>query len=124
MPAAGTLAARGAAATRQLAKRQLTWLRSNDVVERFDCLRPVLAGAVTTTGRSDGVANPIHVVQPAKSTSNSHSDSASLTVHGIASAGDIFRWVQASDSTNAKTIGACALTRSLKSFVPAAMPVT
>jgi tRNA dimethylallyltransferase len=49
-----TLAARGAAATRQLAKRQLTWLRSlggshhgiENRVERFDCLRPDLAQAV------------------------------------------------------------------------------
>jgi tRNA dimethylallyltransferase len=43
---AATLAARGTAATRQLAKRQLTWLRSNDAVERFDCLRPDLAAAI------------------------------------------------------------------------------
>jgi len=46
-----TLAARGAAATRQLAKRQLTWLRAMQSVpggtlERFDCLRPDLAAAV------------------------------------------------------------------------------
>jgi tRNA dimethylallyltransferase len=41
-----TLAARGTAATRQLAKRQLTWLRSWSGVERFDCLRPDLAAAV------------------------------------------------------------------------------
>ena len=41
-----TLAARGIAATRQLAKRQLTWLRAMDDVERFDCLRPDLAAAV------------------------------------------------------------------------------
>jgi len=43
--AAATLEARGAAATRQLAKRQLTWLRGMDDVERFDCLRPDLARA-------------------------------------------------------------------------------
>jgi tRNA dimethylallyltransferase len=43
---AATLEARGIAATRQLAKRQLTWLRSMDDVERFDCLRPDLAAAV------------------------------------------------------------------------------
>ena len=48
---AETLAARGAAATRQLAKRQLTWLRAMQSVpgrtlERFDCLRPDLAAAV------------------------------------------------------------------------------
>lgn len=41
-----TLEARGIAATRQLAKRQLTWLRSMEGVERFDCLRPDLAAAV------------------------------------------------------------------------------
>jgi tRNA dimethylallyltransferase len=47
---ASTLAARGTAATRQLAKRQLTWLRSGDGnengVESFDCLRPDLGAAV------------------------------------------------------------------------------
>ena len=43
-----TLHARGAAATRQLAKRQLTWLRSMDDVERFDCLRPDLAEAAAS----------------------------------------------------------------------------
>jgi tRNA dimethylallyltransferase len=41
-----TLAERGIAATRQLAKRQLTWLRSMDAVERYDCLRPDLEEAV------------------------------------------------------------------------------
>ena len=34
------------AATRQLAKRQLTWLRAMPGVERFDCLRADLAEAV------------------------------------------------------------------------------
>ncbi len=43
---AALLESRGVAATRQLAKRQLTWLRSMDDVERFDCLRPDLAAAV------------------------------------------------------------------------------
>jgi tRNA dimethylallyltransferase len=43
---AATLEARGIAATRQLAKRQLTWLRGMPEVERFDCLRPDLADAV------------------------------------------------------------------------------
>ena len=43
-----TLEARGIAATRQLAKRQLTWLRSMQGVERLDCLRPDLAAAVAT----------------------------------------------------------------------------
>jgi tRNA dimethylallyltransferase len=37
------LEARGIAATRQLAKRQLTWLRSMPGLERLDCLRPDLA---------------------------------------------------------------------------------
>ena len=41
-----TLAARGTAATRQLAKRQLTWLRAMPGLERFDCLREDLAQAV------------------------------------------------------------------------------
>jgi tRNA dimethylallyltransferase len=41
-----SLEARGIAATRQLAKRQLTWLRSMEGLERFDCLRPDLAEAV------------------------------------------------------------------------------
>jgi tRNA dimethylallyltransferase len=43
---AATLEAKGIAATRQLAKRQLTWLRAMDDVERYDCLRPDLAAAV------------------------------------------------------------------------------
>jgi tRNA dimethylallyltransferase len=34
----GTLAAKATAATRQLAKRQLTWLRSMQNVTEFDCL--------------------------------------------------------------------------------------
>ena len=37
------LEARAVAATRQLAKRQLTWLRAMDDVERLDCLHPGLA---------------------------------------------------------------------------------
>ena len=37
------LEARGVAATRQLAKRQLTWLRAMDDLERLDCLRKDLA---------------------------------------------------------------------------------
>jgi tRNA dimethylallyltransferase len=41
-----TLEARGVAATRQLAKRQLTWLRGMDGVERFDCLRADVAQAL------------------------------------------------------------------------------
>ncbi len=44
---AATLEGRGIAATRQLAKRQLTWLRAMDGLERFDCLRPDLAQAVS-----------------------------------------------------------------------------
>ena len=43
----GTLEARGIAATRQLAKRQLTWLRAMENLERFDCLRVDLAQALT-----------------------------------------------------------------------------
>jgi tRNA dimethylallyltransferase len=43
--AIATLEARGVAATRQLANRQLTWLRAMDAVERLDCLRPDLARA-------------------------------------------------------------------------------
>jgi len=41
------LEARGVAATRQLAKRQLTWLRAMAGVERVDCLRADLAAAVS-----------------------------------------------------------------------------
>ena len=37
-----SLREKGIAATRQLAKRQLTWLRSMQDVETFDCLRPDL----------------------------------------------------------------------------------
>jgi len=37
---------KGIAATRQLAKRQLTWLRSMAEVRRFDCLEPDLARQV------------------------------------------------------------------------------
>ncbi len=43
---AATLAERGIAATRQLAKRQLTWLRAMQDVVRVDCLRPGLADEV------------------------------------------------------------------------------
>jgi len=43
---AATLEARGIAATRQLAKRQLTWLRTMEGLERYDALRPDLARAV------------------------------------------------------------------------------
>jgi tRNA dimethylallyltransferase len=42
---------RGAAATRQLAKRQLTWLRAMEEIEEFDCLRGGLAAAVTARVR-------------------------------------------------------------------------
>jgi tRNA dimethylallyltransferase len=41
-----SLAERGIAATRQLAKRQLTWLRAMQEVVRLDCLRPDLAAEV------------------------------------------------------------------------------
>jgi tRNA dimethylallyltransferase len=40
-----TLEARGSAATRQLAKRQLTWQRAMTGVERLDCLRADVAQA-------------------------------------------------------------------------------
>ena len=43
---AQTLEARGIAATRQLAKRQLTWLRAMPGLERFDCLSAALADEV------------------------------------------------------------------------------
>lgn len=46
---AAELPGRGIAATRQLAKRQLTWLRAMDGVERYDCLRPDLAQAVAAS---------------------------------------------------------------------------
>ena len=39
----------GLAATRQLAKRQLTWLRSMQDLTRIDCLQPGLEAAVTNT---------------------------------------------------------------------------
>ncbi|WP_432721865.1 tRNA (adenosine(37)-N6)-dimethylallyltransferase MiaA [Jeongeupia wiesaeckerbachi] len=45
---AATLRDKGIAATRQLAKRQLTWLRGMDDVETLDCQRADLADAVTT----------------------------------------------------------------------------
>jgi tRNA dimethylallyltransferase len=51
-----TLAARGIAATRQLAKRQLTWLRSMEGLERYDCLRPDLAEAIA--GRAAEYLSP------------------------------------------------------------------
>ncbi|MEO5695489.1 MAG: tRNA (adenosine(37)-N6)-dimethylallyltransferase MiaA [Usitatibacter sp.] len=41
-----TLEERGIAATRQLAKRQLTWMRSMEGLDRYDCLRPDLEGSV------------------------------------------------------------------------------
>jgi tRNA dimethylallyltransferase len=41
----------GAAATRQLAKRQLTWLRSWDGATGFDCMRPDLVEAVAEAVR-------------------------------------------------------------------------
>jgi tRNA dimethylallyltransferase len=42
---------RGTAATRQLAKRQLTWLRAMEEIEEFDCLRAGLAAAVAARVR-------------------------------------------------------------------------
>lgn len=48
---------RGIAATRGLARRQLTWLRAEGGAERFDCHAPGLGEAVLETlhGRLDGV---------------------------------------------------------------------
>jgi tRNA dimethylallyltransferase len=43
----GELASSAAAATRQLAKRQLTWLRAMRDVSRFDCLAPDLFAQVS-----------------------------------------------------------------------------
>ena len=42
------LEAQGIAATRQLAKRQLTWQRAMTNVERLDCLRPDVARAAAS----------------------------------------------------------------------------
>jgi tRNA dimethylallyltransferase len=41
-----SLEERGIAATRQLAKRQLTWLRSMEGLEKYDCLRDDLAPTI------------------------------------------------------------------------------
>ena len=49
---AKTLRESGIAATRQLAKRQMTWLRSMEGMENFDCLRVDLAEAVTSRVKS------------------------------------------------------------------------
>ncbi|WP_148714631.1 tRNA (adenosine(37)-N6)-dimethylallyltransferase MiaA [Chitinolyticbacter meiyuanensis] len=46
-----TLRDKGIAATRQLAKRQLTWLRGMDDVEALDCLQPDLVTAVLARTR-------------------------------------------------------------------------
>ncbi len=60
------LCARGAAATRQLAKRQMTWLRGWQGVEVFDCLDPGLAGRVTAwlAGRLQGSSGPGAATDP------------------------------------------------------------
>ena len=42
---------RGIFATRQLAKRQITWLRAMEDLRRFDCLRSDLVDAVTATAQ-------------------------------------------------------------------------
>jgi tRNA dimethylallyltransferase len=55
-----TLAERGTAATRQLAKRQLTWLRAMRGIERFDALRPDLAAAVSARVARFLEAAPTH----------------------------------------------------------------
>jgi len=55
-----TLRDKGIAATRQLAKRQLTWLRSMQGLERFDCLaadlREVVSGCLQARLDERGVA--------------------------------------------------------------------
>lgn len=51
-----TFHARVVAATRQLAKRQMTWLRSWHGAETYDCLRPDLCAAVA--GRINSAAAP------------------------------------------------------------------
>jgi tRNA dimethylallyltransferase len=43
---AKSLREKGIAATRQLAKRQMTWLRSMQDIETFDCLRRDLSGVI------------------------------------------------------------------------------
>jgi tRNA dimethylallyltransferase len=53
-----TLEARGIAATRQLAKRQLTWLRAMDDVERIDCLREDAAALVVERARRFAQSSP------------------------------------------------------------------
>ena len=45
---AAELLDRGIFATRQLAKRQITWLRSDPTAEVFDCLAPDLIARVET----------------------------------------------------------------------------
>jgi tRNA dimethylallyltransferase len=52
------LYAKGAAATRQLAKRQLTWLRSWQGAQSFDCMRPDLFQAVSTWLSAEGAISP------------------------------------------------------------------
>ncbi|QWT46403.1 tRNA (adenosine(37)-N6)-dimethylallyltransferase MiaA [Azospira inquinata] len=46
------LADRGIFATRQLAKRQITWLRADPTAEVFDCLAPDLSAQVATRVRA------------------------------------------------------------------------
>ncbi|OIR11198.1 tRNA dimethylallyltransferase [mine drainage metagenome] len=45
----------GIAATRQLAKRQLTWLRSTPDIIELDCLQPELASAVLSIAEQAGI---------------------------------------------------------------------
>ncbi len=49
---AGELADRGIFATRQLAKRQITWLRADPTAEVFDCLAPDLSAQVAARVRA------------------------------------------------------------------------
>ncbi len=51
-----TLRRRGTAATRQLAKRQLTWLRGWQGAREFDCMAPDLYGTVLDWLRVEGIS--------------------------------------------------------------------
>ena len=54
----GELPEKGIAATRQLAKRQLTWLRSMPDNVELDCLQPNLAGRVASLVEQARIGNP------------------------------------------------------------------
>lgn len=66
---AGMLRERGIAATRQLAKRQLTWLRSLPLTASFDCLAPDLADQVLKTlAATSAKDRPLPWADPARGT--------------------------------------------------------